>query len=170
MCLSPEKKFLFLKILTFLLSACFEIGNHTTKSAWSYSKTAMMKDEQFQISDSFLGTCDLVFLFSYSICMLLFGSIGDRINTRLLAFFTNFLSSITFMSIAFMRFSNFHFLPLFATLRGINGIFMALSWPAGLIIMTNWFGKEQRGVAFVSFFCAPCLFYCSENCWVFDQV
>ncbi len=96
-----------------------------------------------------MGFCDFLFMFFYSVGLMVFGRLGDQMDLK------NFIL-MGMIGIAIFQFMigivglTLHdkpeaLLPFIAFLMPLRGFFEFSCWPGCVSSMGNWFGKENRG-------------------------
>ena len=130
----------YIYALTFLTYSIL----YTTRSAYSYNKTAFSKD--MGLTNEFLGTLDMLFLICLAVSYLIFGEFAKKMEIK------NFLSiglipaSILFLSFPVMDLYNVREPALILIVTCLNGLVQACIWPSLIAVMGNWFGKGNRGL------------------------
>lgn len=98
--------------------------------------------------ETFLGTLDMTFMFSYSIGLFISGHVGERLNHRWVLSSGMMASAIVVVIFGvvteWLHFYNKYFYIGFWIL---NGLCQSTGWPTAVAIMGNWFG-ENKGLIF----------------------
>lgn len=80
----PSKsKIIFLKTFVFIITFLTYASVHSCRTTWAYSKNSIKEDPVYQYTAEFFGTCDFIFLLSYSLSFYMFSWIGDRMDLRI---------------------------------------------------------------------------------------
>jgi len=89
---------------------------------------------------------DSVFLFSYAISLKIIGTYGDRIHLKYFITLGMFFASLNLGLIAIIRIAGYKIFYLSVIFMMFNGIGQSTGWPGLIAVMSNWFGKENRGL------------------------
>ncbi|XP_065659895.1 sugar phosphate exchanger 3-like [Hydra vulgaris] len=154
-------------ILTFFLYACL----HACRNAFSNIKNVLAKSlspqnwtdslypcntwqKEHMISNlndanEFLGMLDTLYMLAYSIGLFISGTMGDRLNLRIMLVFGMCGSSITtflfgYLIDALNSHKKFYYYGLFF----LNGLLQSTGRPATVAILGNWFSKSLGGVLY----------------------
>lgn len=99
--------------------------------------------EEFNVSKETLGWVSAIMLWCYAIGQMINGNLGDKYGGRrvmsagaILSCFTNWAVSFTTSVVSL------------GALWGLNGYFQAMGWAPGSRVLSNWFGKNDRGKVF----------------------
>ncbi|XP_018567451.1 glucose-6-phosphate exchanger SLC37A2 isoform X2 [Anoplophora glabripennis] len=95
-----------------------------------------------------LGELDSAFLFSYAAAMFLSGFIADRVNLRYFLSLGMIMSGIFCYLFGLAKTYNIHHFSYYIVVQALAGIFQTTGWPGVVSVMSNWFGKEKRGLIF----------------------
>ncbi len=98
---------------------------------------------EFGVSKETLGWVSAALLWCYAIGQAINGNIGDKFGGRRVMSAGAILSCITNWAASFAT----GVLSLGA-LWGLNGYFQAMGWAPGSRLLSNWFGKHERGKVF----------------------
>lgn len=104
--------------------------------------------EKQKYAETFLGTLDMIFMFSYAVGLFISGHLGERLNHRWVLSSGMMASSIVVVIFGvvteWLHFYNKYFYVCFWIL---NGLCQSTGWPTAVAIMGNWFG-ENKGLIF----------------------
>ncbi|KAJ8916571.1 hypothetical protein NQ315_000215 [Exocentrus adspersus] len=95
-----------------------------------------------------LGELDSAFLFCYAAAMFLSGFIADRVNLRYFLSLGMLLSGVFCYLFGLGKTYGIHNFFYYIVVQGLAGIFQTTGWPGVVSVMSNWFGKEKRGLIF----------------------
>lgn len=98
---------------------------------------------EFGVSKETLGWVSAALLWSYAIGQAINGNIGDKFGGRRVMSAGAILSCIANWAASFAT-----GVVSLGALWGLNGYFQALGWAPGSRLLSNWFGKHERGKIF----------------------
>lgn len=98
---------------------------------------------ELNISFSMIGWISFSMLIGYAIGQMINGNLADRFSARKMILIGALLSAAANFAISF---SNSYYLILM--LWAFNGYFQSMAWAPGARIITNWWHREERGLAF----------------------
>lgn len=99
--------------------------------------------EEFNVSKEMLGWVSAIMLWCYAIGQMINGNLGDKYGGRRVMSAGAILSCLTNWAVSFTT-SVFSL----GALWGLNGYFQAMGWAPGSRVLSNWFGKNERGKVF----------------------
>ena len=98
---------------------------------------------------TFLGVLDTAFMVVYALSLYAGGSLGDRIDLRILL--CGSMACTCFFTVMFACVADWiglYSIYWYVTFWILNGISQGPIWPCIVAIMGNWFGKSNRGLIF----------------------
>lgn len=98
---------------------------------------------EFGVSKEALGWVSATLLWCYAIGQAINGNIGDRFGGRRVMSAGAVLSCIANWAVSFST-----SLLSLGVLWGVNGYFQAMGWAPGSRLLSNWFGRHERGKVF----------------------
>lgn len=98
---------------------------------------------EFDVSQETLGWVSAALLWCYAIGQAINGNLGDKLGGRRVMSAGAILSCITNWAVSFST----SVIGLGA-LWGLNGYFQAMGWAPGSRLLSNWYGKTERGKVF----------------------
>ncbi|PKP71918.1 MAG: MFS transporter [Alphaproteobacteria bacterium HGW-Alphaproteobacteria-5] len=98
---------------------------------------------EFGASKETLGWVSAALLWCYAVGQAINGNIGDKFGGRRVMSAGAILSCVTNWAVSFST-------SIFSlgALWGLNGYFQAMGWAPGSRLLSNWFGKHERGKIF----------------------
>jgi len=98
---------------------------------------------EFGVSKETLGWVSAALLWCYAIGQAINGNIGDKFGGRRVMSTGAILSCVTNWAVSFAT-----SVSSLGVLWGVNGYFQAMGWAPGSRLLSNWFGKHERGRIF----------------------
>ncbi|HSX54012.1 MAG TPA: MFS transporter [Sphingomonas sp.] len=98
---------------------------------------------EFGVSKETLGWVSAALLWCYAIGQAINGNIGDKFGGRRVMSAGAILSCVTNWAASFAT-----GVVSLGALWGLNGYFQAMGWAPGSRLLSNWFGKHERGKIF----------------------
>jgi len=98
---------------------------------------------EFGVSKETLGWVSAALLWCYAVGQAINGNIGDKFGGRRVMSAGAILSCITNWAASFAT-----GVVSLGALWGLNGYFQAMGWAPGSRLLSNWFGKHERGKIF----------------------
>ena len=99
--------------------------------------------EEFNVSKEMLGWVSAIMLWCYAIGQMINGNLGDKYGGRRVMSAGAILSCLTNWAVSFTT-----SVVSLGALWGLNGYFQAMGWAPGSRVLSNWFGKNERGKVF----------------------
>lgn len=99
--------------------------------------------EEFGVSKEMLGWVSAIMLWCYAIGQMINGNLGDKYGGRRVMSAGAILSCLTNWAVSFTT-----SVISLGALWGLNGYFQAMGWAPGSRVLSNWFGKNERGKVF----------------------
>jgi len=131
------------KVGTFILTFMGYASLAALRGGWSYSKSQLNTDQQ--VSLTYLGIVDFLYLICYSLGMIVLGSYIHKISLKLYVVVGLLLSSLNYMLFAFVYSLTSYFSSFLMTVfMCLTGFFHATGWPGNVTIMGHWFSKSKR--------------------------
>lgn len=115
----------------------FYTGRHNF--GWAVKDLA----SELHISYATIGWISFSMLLGYSVGQLVNGNLADKLSARFMVPTGAFLSIAANVAISFSS-STFTIMVLWA----MNGYFQSMAWAPGSKVISNWWGKEEHGMAF----------------------
>lgn len=106
----------------------------------NFNVTTPFLVKQLHFTKVQIGLIASTFSFSYAIGKIVLGIYLDRVNSKKAILLGLIGASITSVLLGFPR-----SVPVFVGLMLFNGVFVAISSPAGHIAIGKWFSKKERG-------------------------
>jgi OPA family glycerol-3-phosphate transporter-like MFS transporter len=100
-------------------------------------------EAEFGVSKESLGWASAALLWCYAIGQAINGNIADKFGARRVMSAGAVLSCVTNWAVSFST-----SLLSLGALWGLNGYFQAMGWAPGSRLLSNWFGKHERGRVF----------------------
>lgn len=132
--LSARRKILFAAMFCYLF---FYTGRQTIGFAIPGIQ------EEFNVSKETLGWVSAIMLWCYAIGQMINGNLGDKYGGRRVMSAGAILSCLTNWAVSFTT-----SVVSLGALWGLNGYFQAMGWAPGSRVLSNWFGKNDRGKVF----------------------
>lgn len=126
-------KMLFITMFCYLF---FYTGRHNF--GWAAHALA----EDLHISFEKIGWVSFSMLMGYAVGQFINGNLADRFSPRVMIPLGGLLSVLTNVAISFS--GSF---PLILILWTCNGFFQSMAWAPGSKLITNWWNKNERGMA-----------------------
>eukprot|EP00825_Cyclidium_porcatum_P030309 TRINITY_DN3213_c0_g6_i1.p1 TRINITY_DN3213_c0_g6~~TRINITY_DN3213_c0_g6_i1.p1 ORF type:complete len:492 (-),score=37.74 TRINITY_DN3213_c0_g6_i1:328-1803(-) len=144
--IQAKKRTLFLqRIGVFALTFLAFSSTEATRACWSFSQNNFSKDTG--ISKHTIGYFNMIFLFCYAFSLYVIGQLGDRFNLKYFVGCGMLLTSVIYGSQAFVRLVLHCKNPyVYAIIIGLNGMSQGSVWPGIVGVMSNWYGKGNRGL------------------------
>ncbi|MCH5598267.1 MFS transporter [Niabella ginsengisoli] len=95
------------------------------------------------ISYTAIGWISSSMLIGYAVGQLINGNLSDKYSPRKMTLIGGLLSVAANLAISFS-----HTYTMVLILWTLNGYFQSLAWPPGSRLISNWWGKSERGKAF----------------------
>lgn len=134
------------QLLIFFITYSTFTSLHSSRSAWSYSKTNLEKDSLYHdIDDYYLGTVDFIFMLFYGIGLFVSGYIGDKFSLKKMLVMGMALCTFFFFLIFLCRASNDSNSKAIIAFMCFNGLFQSTGFPACVTILGNWISKKTKG-------------------------
>lgn len=124
-------------LLTMVCYLFFYTGRHN----FGWAAQGMAAD--FNVSFTTIGWISFSMLVGYAIGQLINGNLADRFSARLMMPLGAYLSIAANIAISFAE--SLHWVMI---LWALNGFFQSMAWAPGGKIISNWWGKEEKGMAF----------------------
>ena len=100
-------------------------------------------EAEFGVSKESLGWASAALLWCYAIGQAINGNIADKFGARRVMSAGAVLSCVTNWAVSFST-----SLLSLGALWGLNGYFQAMGWAPGSRLLSNWFGRHERGKVF----------------------
>jgi OPA family glycerol-3-phosphate transporter-like MFS transporter len=124
-------------LLTMFCYMFFYTGRHNF--GWAAKSMAL----ELHVSFEMIGWVSFSMLIGYAIGQLINGNLSDRFSPRYMIPLGGILSIASNFAISFA-----HSFWLILVLWALNGYFQSMAWAPGSRLISNWWGKEERGKAF----------------------
>jgi OPA family glycerol-3-phosphate transporter-like MFS transporter len=124
-------------LLTMLCYVFFYTGRHNF--GWAAKAMALELDVTYEM----IGWVSFSMLIGYALGQLINGNLADKFSPRIMMPLGGLLSVATNLAISFA-----HGFPAVLVLWALNGFFQSMAWAPGSRLISNWWGKEERGKAF----------------------
>lgn len=98
---------------------------------------------EFGVSKETLGWVSAVLLWCYAVGQAINGNLGDKFGGRRVMSAGAILSCLTNWAVSFST-----SVMSLGVMWGLNGYFQAMGWAPGSRLLSNWFGKSERGKVF----------------------
>ncbi|SEJ38505.1 MFS transporter, OPA family, glycerol-3-phosphate transporter [Dyadobacter sp. SG02] len=98
---------------------------------------------EFDVPFATIGWISFAMLVGYAVGQLVNGNLADRFSARLMVPLGAYLSIGANIAISFAE-----SLEMVMVLWALNGFFQSMAWAPGGKIISNWWGKEEKGKAF----------------------
>ena len=131
---------IYIYLITFMIYASF----HALREGWSYSKVDISK--QFNISKSYLGIVDGLYLVAYSLGMVILGSFMHKFTLKSYVLMGLCISCISYMLwMIVYSLTGFYSIVFMTIMMIVNGFFQATGWPGVMGIFGLWFAGAKKG-------------------------
>ncbi|WAC10086.1 MFS transporter [Dyadobacter pollutisoli] len=124
-------------LLTMFCYLFFYTGRHN----FGWAAQGMVTD--FNVPFATIGWISFAMLMGYAIGQFVNGNLADRFSARIMMPLGAYLSIGTNVAISFAPSLNW-----IMVLWAMNGFFQSMAWAPGGKIISNWWGKEEKGKAF----------------------
>ncbi len=125
---------------------------HAMRTSWSYSKKSIQVGDKINNQDLgnyffYLGFVDMTFMLCYSFGLAFIGPLGDKFNRRKFLAIGYYTCGTAFLVFPLLNkifdIKNLYILIIF---MGINGLAESVGMPGSMGVLSQWFGKENRGL------------------------
>jgi MFS transporter, OPA family, glycerol-3-phosphate transporter len=124
-------------LVTMLCYLFFYTGRH------NFGWAAKAMAGELQVSYEMIGWVSFSMLIGYAAGQLINGNLADHFSPRIIIPLGGLLSVATNIAISFA-----HSFQLVLVLWALNGYFQSMAWAPGSRLISNWWGKEEKGKAF----------------------
>ena len=124
-----------------LITMCCYLFFYTGRHNFGWAAKAMA--EELHVSYERIGWISFSMLLGYALGQLINGNLADKYSPRFMIPVGGMLSVATNFAISFS--SSFEVILVLWTL---NGYFQSMAWAPGSKLISNWWGKNEHGIAF----------------------